>query len=490
MVIGEQVEKRNTFWWRAGLGLILLTLAALVMVPGLAQRRVNALRADIEAAQPSRTLVLQLQFNLVREMASLSELLLNGDVAYRERYRRARETEAQIFAELRPMVRALGPSLEMALDEASRRTDEWHAHVSDTAIESRAIAIGEVSDEIRHPELFEAALAATAAVDSAIVQAVSRNQRQIQRVEFTGMAITVGLGFLALLAALAAAFLHRRVSLFAEESDRQRREAERALAETARATEARTRLLRGVTHDVKNPLGAAKGYAELLGMGVRGPLAAGQEEYLQKIQRSLDSALGIIADLLDVARADSGALQVHPKPTVLADCAQEAADAHRAAAEALRHTLVAEDRSGRLQLQTDSARVQQVLGNLLSNAIKYTPAPGRITVRTALVDGRRGPGDGPWAVVEVIDTGPGIPVDLRESIFDEFTRVDEGSALKGHGLGLAIARRVARLLGGDLTVGDGPGGGALFTLWLPVVPIPSAESGAPAGVGGAAAQTA
>ncbi|HEU5175022.1 MAG TPA: sensor histidine kinase, partial [Gemmatimonadaceae bacterium] len=87
-------------------------------------------------------------------------------------------------------------------------------------------------------------------------------------------------------------------------------------------------------------------------------------------------------------------------------------------------------------------------------------------------------------------TGPGIPVDLRESIFDEFTRVEEGSALKGHGLGLAIARRVARLLGGDLTVGDGPGGGALFTLWLPVVPISPAASGAPATVRDPAGQTA
>lgn len=476
------IERRETAWWRAGLGLILLTLAALVLVPGLVQWRVNALRAEIEAAQPARTLVMQLQFNLVREMASLSELLLNGDTTYRARYRIARAREDQIFETLRPLAGELGPRLEASLDEALRQTTRWHARVADTAIVARGAALADSADAIRNPALFEEALAAVADVDTGIVQLSQRNRDEIRQIEMMGMAVTVGLGFLAFLAALAAAYLHRRLIRLAGESDRQRLEAERALAETARATEARTRLLRGVTHDVKNPLGAAKGYAELLGMGVKGPLEAPQQEYLQKIQRSLDSALAIIADLLDVARADSGALQVRPKPTVIAAVARDAADAHHASAEAMQHLLMTEDTCGDLQLLTDPARVQQVLGNLLSNAIKYTPPPGRIVVRTSLVEGRRGPGDGPWATIEVIDNGPGIPVDLRESIFDEFTRVDEGSTLKGHGLGLAIARRVARLLGGDLTVSDAPGGGALFTLWLPVGAVPAADAAEAEGV--------
>ena len=123
--------------------------------------------------------------------------------------------------------------------------------------------------------------------------------------------------------------------------------------------------------------------------------------------------------------------------------------------------------TGPVRVHTDPGRVRQVLGNLLSNAIKYTPAPGRITVRAERVDADAArPGD--WAVVRVTDTGPGIPPGQRESIFDEFSRLHDGSGIQGHGLGLAISRRVARLLGGDLDVTGAEGEGATFTLWLPL----------------------
>src|SRR5690606_32275906 len=104
-------------------------------------------------------------------------------------------------------------------------------------------------------------------------------------------------------------------------------------------------------------------------------------------------------------------------------------------------------------------------GNLLSNAIKYTPAPGRISVH-AQREVREGGGS--WVTIRVDDTGAGIPPEHRDAIFDEFTRLEEQGSPGGHGLGLAIARRIARLLDGDLTVGDAPGGGASFALWLPV----------------------
>jgi signal transduction histidine kinase len=122
--------------------------------------------------------------------------------------------------------------------------------------------------------------------------------------------------------------------------------------------------------------------------------------------------------------------------------------------------------------------VRQVLGNLLSNAVKYTPAPGRITVRAEHADGGSAR-PGAWAVLRVSDTGPGIPVEQREAVFDEFTRLHDGTQIKGHGLGLAISRRVARLLGGDLDVSGAPGEGATFNLWLPLrdsdEPSPSDE---------------
>src|SRR5690606_20576380 len=123
--------------------------------------------------------------------------------------------------------------------------------------------------------------------------------------ERTGLTLTVILGFLALVAAAAVLAIHARVRSLAATAERQRLETAEALAEAERQAEARTRLMRGITHDVKNPLGAAKGYAELLGMEIKGPLAPEQKPLVEGIERSIDSALAIIADLLDLARADA-----------------------------------------------------------------------------------------------------------------------------------------------------------------------------------------
>lgn len=104
---------------------------------------------------------------------------------------------------------------------------------------------------------------------------------------------------------------------------------------------------------------------------------------------------------------------------------------------------------------------------MLSNAIKYTPTPGRITVRVEAVPDGEGPRPGAWVAIHVRDSGPGVPVAEREAIFSEFHRLHTDHQAEGHGLGLAISRRIARLLSGDVSIGDEPGEGAVFTLWLP-----------------------
>ncbi|HEX9108928.1 MAG TPA: ATP-binding protein, partial [Longimicrobiales bacterium] len=116
---------------------------------------------------------------------------------------------------------------------------------------------------------------------------------------------------------------------------------------------------------------------------------------------------------------------------------------------------------------TDPVRVRQILGNLLSNAVKYTPEGGAIEVRINERETRREGGNGPWIALHVIDTGPGIAPEDQERIFGEFTRLAPTVA-EGAGLGLSISRRIARLLGGDLTVESEAGQGSNFTLWLPV----------------------
>jgi signal transduction histidine kinase len=127
------------------------------------------------------------------------------------------------------------------------------------------------------------------------------------------------------------------------------------------------------------------------------------------------------------------------------------------------HGISVECRVTTTPVVTDPLRVRQILANLLSNAIKYTPAGGAVEVCIA----RDGSGAKPRVGVEVRDTGRGIPVDLRGHLFEEFFRVrDDESSIPGNGLGLAMSRRLARLLDGDVTYAENAPSGSVFTLWL------------------------
>ena len=448
---------------RAALTFVLLTLVTLVVVPLLVDRRVGELRVEMEAAEPTRTILSRLQYSMMREMATLTEMLLTGDREYAAVYTLARESEVELLEALEPLAELLGPPVDRRLVEVRRLADRWHEEVDDRGILSGDAS---VTDFPRARELFEQVLEAITIMDAAVVQESDRLRAEIRETELTGLRLTALLGLLALGSAGAVAMLHWRARQFGEEAERRRYEAESALEASARAEASRILLLRGFTHDVKNPLGAAKGYAELLRTGVKGPLREEQTPLVDGIQNSLDSALEIIADLLEAARAESGGISVTPTEVDLNEVAGEAVREHSAAAEAAGHTVVFRAAKVPAVTSTDPARVKQVLGNLFSNAIKYTPSPGRITVTTEVSNGRSH-GDGDGIAVKVSDTGPGIPPDRHEFIFDEFTRLSENSGAEGHGLGLAIARRIARILGGDLMLEENEGPGSTFVLWLP-----------------------
>jgi PAS domain S-box-containing protein len=243
-----------------------------------------------------------------------------------------------------------------------------------------------------------------------------------------------------------------------------RAEAERRREELERVTESRTRLMRGFTHDVKNPLGAADGYAQLLEDGSLGELSTKQVESVRRIRRSIHRSLHLIHELLELARAEAGQIELERVRTDVSELARETAEDFRAqaAAAGLRLEVRTVDA---LPAQTDPARVRQILSNLLSNAVKYTPQ-GSITVEADHLPHGRGPRDGDWIAISVTDTGPGIPGAKQELIFQEFTRLDP-EAQHGAGVGLAISRRIARLMGGDITVASEIGRGSSFTLWLP-----------------------
>lgn len=230
-------------------------------------------------------------------------------------------------------------------------------------------------------------------------------------------------------------------------------------------TESRARFVRGFSHDLKNPLGAADGYAELLEAGIFGPLTPRQQDGVHRIRTALRSALDLIEDLVDLARSEAGQLPIERTAVDVRNATGEITEEHRARADAKGQTLTVELPEALPVISSDPSRIHQILGNLLSNAVKFTPPGGHITVSAATcpIGPDRKPGR--WLCLTVRDTGPGIPKDQQHLLFQEFSRLasrDQG----GIGLGLAISRRMARLLGGDLTVESEPGRGSAFTLWL------------------------
>lgn len=252
------------------------------------------------------------------------------------------------------------------------------------------------------------------------------------------------------------------------ERERQaREESERRREALELVTESRARLMRGFSHDVKNPLGAADGYAALLEDGIVGELTDRQADSVRSIRRSIRNALRLINDLLDVARAEAGQVVIEHLDIDVAAVVREIADDFRAQAEAADSSLDIRA-AGPLPATTDPSRVTQVLANLLSNAVKYAPG-SRIEVAAELRREEDGPRRGEWIAIAVADQGPGIPPERHEQVFLEFTRLDP-DAQQGAGVGLAISRRLARMLGGDITLASEPGSGSTFTLWLPRSP--------------------
>lgn len=245
-------------------------------------------------------------------------------------------------------------------------------------------------------------------------------------------------------------------------------EAEWRRSELERVTESRERLVRGFSHDVKNPLGAASGHLQLLAMGLQGQLTAEQTRSVGRATNSIDAALAIVEDLLELARIENGSLEVTPVPTDLRALVLDVAEVYRAQVEAAGlalHVIVPGEAPS---LVTDRRRVAQVLGNLVSNAVKYT-RHGAVTLRLeSPAAGRVG--------ITVEDTGPGIPGEQQHRLFQEFTRLDPEAA-QGSGVGLTISQRIAESLQGEITVWSREGAGSAFTLWLPLA---GAEAPGPA----------
>lgn len=258
-----------------------------------------------------------------------------------------------------------------------------------------------------------------------------------------------------------------------DESERARAESERRRRELERVAQSRDRLMRGFSHDVKNPLGAADGYLQLMEEGVLDELTPKQKEGVIRARRSIQDALNLIEDLLTIARAEAGTIQIGHEPTDLLALLRGVAENAQARAATKGLSLDVQLPGKLPTIESDPDRIRQVVGNLMSNAIKYTESGGDNDHRGAARRGCRArPGRGPRAgqVDRDRDHGHGAG-DPRGEAAPHLPRVRPrrvGDAKEGQGIGLFISRRIAQALGGQVTVQSEVGRGSTFTLWLPL----------------------
>ncbi|HEY3114866.1 MAG TPA: MHYT domain-containing protein [Gemmatimonadaceae bacterium] len=241
-------------------------------------------------------------------------------------------------------------------------------------------------------------------------------------------------------------------------------ERKRAEQEAWAASQAKSEFLASMSHELRTPLNAIGGYAELLAMGVRGPLNADQAQDIARIRRSQQHLLTLINDVLNFAKVDAGQAEYHitavPVDEALKDT--ESMIAPQILAKGLHYTRKGADKNA--AVLADPEKLQQIVLNLLSNAVKFTDPGGEITLSSAP--------RGNCIEIQVADTGGGISAEKLERIFDPFVQADRrlNQPVQGVGLGLAISRDLAHAMDGEITVQSTPGKGSTFTLSLPRAP--------------------
>ena len=255
--------------------------------------------------------------------------------------------------------------------------------------------------------------------------------------------------------------LARRAAL-AIENAQSFREVQRARAEAEHANRAKLEFLATMSHELRTPLNAIAGYAELIALGVRGPVTPQQAEDLGRIQRSQRYLLALINDLLNYAKIETGRVDFNFREVRVAEAmaGMEALIAPQVMAKGLHYQFKCGIDSD-VTVTADPDKIQQIILNLLSNAVKFTPAGGTVSLDCQADDAS--------IIIVVSDTGHGIPREKLESVFEPFVQIDRSltNTGTGVGLGLSISRDLARRMGGDVTVESELGRGASFTLTIP-----------------------
>jgi signal transduction histidine kinase/CHASE3 domain sensor protein len=250
----------------------------------------------------------------------------------------------------------------------------------------------------------------------------------------------------------------------------------------ARANQVKTEFLASMNHELRTPLSAILGFADLLLTSPKEQLSTRARESLERIKRNGDHLLGLINDVLDLAKAEAGRIEVRPAAVNIAQLARACV----AEVESLRSgkdlKLTVDIGEAPAETMTDAQRVRQILLNLLSNAIKFTDE-GEVVLTVHSTNSE--------VHLSVRDTGIGIPARALKDLFQDFHQLEagDGRRYKGTGVGLALSRRLARALGGEIVVRSREGQGSTFTLMLPRIAAPPVPDPAASGTTLASSRT-
>ena len=226
------------------------------------------------------------------------------------------------------------------------------------------------------------------------------------------------------------------------------------------ASEHKSQFLANMSHELRTPLNAIIGFSEVLREQMFGELNERQLAYVDDVLEAGRHLLSLINDVLDLAKIEAGRMELELSQVEISNVLRGAVsmNSERASRGGIELSLQTEPEE--ITVTADERRVRQVVFNLLSNAVKFTPENGRVEVSAQIDDGQ--------VEIAVADTGPGIPAEDLDTIFEEFEQTTDGKQAEGTGLGLPLSRKLVELHGGRLWVDSQPGHGSTFRFTLPV----------------------
>ena len=441
--------------------LVLVALLALVATPVLMTWRLDALQSESDATTGRGHVLTDSLKTLFIDEIILLEQVRRGGPHSGAHYRRMRALQDGVIASLREVAPRISVVATDRVNAIARMSARWHT--GPDAFITRPISEQQATGEMwRILADRDSMLAAEQQLDADVHRIAATRRARGGNVLIVQRWLSIGLGLLAVMAAVVVAWFAARARRLRRSLARTHAISEQRRTDLERITESRNRLMRGFSHDVKNPIGAADGYMELLAEGILGPIAEQQRTSIARARGSLKAALHLINDLLEIAQIENDHISIVRVRMDVATVAREAAEQYRALAEAKGLAMHIDTSAEIALIVRDPNRVRQVLANLISNAVKYTAA-GEVAVH---VGRERDPEGHGRLSISVADTGLGIENEKQRLLFQEFVRLDP-TAGPGVGIGLAMSARIVEALGGAITVRSERGHGSVFVLWLP-----------------------